>query len=75
MDLLRRRAMKYAQEQKYLKEFHFKALEVVVADQEVDEEKEKSNSNNSNPTTPNDDNVLEKWLQRVSIQPVRRTNR
>ena len=34
MDLLRRRAMKYAQEQKYLKEFHFpKALEVVVADQ------------------------------------------
>ncbi|CAL6313641.1 unnamed protein product [Bathycoccus prasinos] len=61
MDLLRRRAMKYAQEQKNLKEFHFpKALEVVVADQEVDEEKEKSNSNNSNPTTPrNDDNVLE----------------
>jgi len=62
MDLLRRRAMKYAQEQKNLKEFHFpKALEVVVADQEVEEEKEKSNSNNnSNPTTPrNDDNVLE----------------
>ena len=72
MDLLRRRAMKYAHEQKNLKQdFPFpKALEVVVAttdhlNQETvfaerDEEEEKSNSNNNNPTTPrNEDDVLE----------------
>ena len=74
MDLLRRRAMKYAHEQKNLKqEFPFpKALEVVVAttdhpnqeeafaERDDEEEKSNTNNNNNNPTTPrNEDDGLE----------------